>query len=222
MFKIVDNKWGDTRAWDGFKMGVGDVKGKVFTLKSRYSSCRAWIGDALPPLRDYTVKFKSSFPLDPTYNWTKGKTYILVWASKDEYENTLKNLNWLHEMERTAKVGLTKIYKTDKKNNYLFEGSSHWKNTAWKIMFYTYLLKCTLREDPNSGEYHRPYVVRNIPQLLSKAKCKVEVYDSSVFGEFKSSSFHDREGFVSICAGYNKPMAELLGVVPRTKEEGAF
>jgi hypothetical protein len=149
-------------------------------------------------------------------------------------------LEWLHEREKKAGVRKSIVVETQKKDVFMIVGSKYWKDSCWKIMLYTYFVRCiSVFEDPNkptqstNEDTYRDSLNKKSKKgiskedvFLSQVKNPVEIFDKTVFtvkedpnywgnGE-KIKTFvgwHDYEGFHSICTGKNAPMAKHLGFI---------
>lgn len=201
--------------------GLADIINGKMTKVCDLNYCRAFMGDALFALKNPTSKRTPCFPIDKEYNFKTGDTFVLFQVRDENILKIIqKNLSFLHEREKKAKVKLSVIHATQNPNIFIMQGSGHWKNSCWKQLLYTFYIKCLYSVDPKTSD--RSYWAaieyeNNEDILLSKIKIRTEIFDKKVFGENLNKNVHDLEGFVRICNGYNVPMKKLLGV--KTKQE---
>lgn len=182
-----------------------------------FSSCRSYMCDGLFMIKNPTYTTTPSFFKAFNFNPKKGHIYIGIDFKDDVQKNVFfRNLSFLYEREMKAKVRKSKVMATQEPLTVVVEGSGYWKDSCWKMMLYTFYLKTLAYKDPYTCDAHYWTHIRknnNEEILLSKVKCKKEIFHPSVYGENNNRGRHDCEGFVSICCGKNKPMADYLGVI---------
>lgn len=185
-----------------------------------FVSCRSYMCDNLLKLKLPKYASKPCYPFD--YNYKSGDIYVgIKLASENQKQTFINNISKLHEIETKAKVKKSVVYKTNENLILVVEGSKFWKDSCWKIMLYTFYLKTFGYTDPRSVDTWywaaldkcNPITDKtNEEVLISKIKKTKEVFHKSVYGVNFDRGMHDREGFVSICRGLNRPMAKFLGV----------
>lgn len=203
----------------GFNISIASHKGRIYKQLTPFTSCRSWICDVLfmiknPTYKDARLTYEFVFPVK------EKNTNILISGNKENIEYFHKNIQWLHDKEDKAKVKRSIVFTTQNSNALLIKGGAYWKNSCWKYMLYTFYLKCCMYENPETCDklYWNHLLSLNKNKkvkedvLLSRVKCRKELFDKTVYGENNNLGRHAYEGFVSICNGNNKPMAKYLGV----------
>lgn len=201
-----------------FEVSILNRNRDIFISLLRFSSCRSWMCDNLFTQKSGS-KAKTSYPFSEPLNIESGNTYIAVKTTKEGIENTLKNLEWLNKKEEQAGVKKSVIFATQNPYIFIVAGAGHWKNSCWKMMLYTFYIKCMTCKIPTNCDfsYWEPLLYKdNEAKLLGNVKMKKEkeIFCTSVYGKGLLYGVHDKEGFRSICSGRNPPMAKLLGVSP--------
>jgi hypothetical protein len=230
MRKIKIHNFGKYPAqqFKGLYFSVIEYKNAKYNLVKLLQSCRGYIGQGL-----YDIKAKvNSLPdwyigyaLPKDYEYKKGFTYIAIDTGGDTLwsEQLLKSLDYIHEFEKQANVKLSEICLTNKPNVFMIVGSKYWKDSCWKIMLYTFLLKTACFENPkkcNPNYWENLLKVNpktketNLNVLLKQIKTpsEDEIFDKTVYGYKLVANTHENNGFNSICSGLNPPMAKALGV----------
>ena len=108
---------------------------------------------------------------------------------------------------------------------YTLISSKYWKDSCWKIMLFSFLVKCMSYEDPKTcdiqywntlNKTNPKTKVSNLDKYLSQIKnphkdevFKPEVYD---YPQMKWANTHHPNGFHNIAWGTNEPMRKLLGI----------
>lgn len=183
----------------------------VFKPLLPFSSCRSFMCDTLFSIKNKKYKVKPSYNFHLDYK--KGSIYVALSAPVERIKQFIDSIHSLHEIEKKAKVRRSVVYKTQLPNCIIIKGSSHWKQSCWKMMLYTFYLKtfCYTKPKEVDTNYWEALSRGNEEILLSKIKIKREIFSSKVYVK-QSMGRHDLEGFVSICRGRNPPMTKLLGV----------
>lgn len=197
-------------------MALVDVVDGKYNALEEMVTCRAYMAEYLFKLKFFNGR---NVPHNyKNYNYKKGNMYLAVNVT-NPYIFKAK-LSWLHSKEAQAKVKKTKVFETQEKSVYLLEASKYWKDSAWKMLLYTYYI----REMQGGGWIDYTEVIEkkandtqtNEDRLLFNLKKQNEFADPAIFiqqGSWDSRfGTHDKEGFVSICTGKNPKMAKLLGV----------
>lgn len=205
-------------------------KGEYF-IASYIQTCRGFMGQYILALKmkENKVKWETP-PLEMTkFIYKSGYTYVGIYVQPQHKEKFLKNIEWLHEREDKAKVVHSEVLSTQIENLYVVEGAKYWKDSCWKIMLYTFYLRCCAAyanpEVATVGTNESVYWPNlkknnNEDKLLANVKMnrKKEIFDKKLFYVSKDwgtvyHGKHDKEGFNSICTSKNPPMAKLLGLI---------
>jgi hypothetical protein len=212
----------------GLYFSIVEYKNAKYNLVKLLQSCRGYIGQGLYDLK---TKVKSlpnyyeGYTLPLNYEYKKGFTYIAIdtGGNKPYSEQLLKSLDYIHKFEKRAGVKLSEICLTNKPNVYMIVGSKYWKDSCWKIMLYTFLLKTACFKNPkecnpeywnNLRKVNPKTNETNLEVLLRQVKTppENEIFHTSVYGVGLKNNTHENNGFNSICRGLNPPMAKALGV----------
>lgn len=210
-------------------------KDGTFKIVSHIQRCRGYMGQYLLSIKQHENKVANweRFPEKMNdFTYKRGCTYIGVRVHKKEKNKFLKNIEWLHGREEKAGVKKSEVMETNIPNLYIVKGAKYWKDSCWKIMLYTFYIRCCAdytnpkKPLPSTNEfYYWPNLIKNENEgkLLANVKMhwKKEIFDNKLFYVQKSPWYdgyetigkHNLEGFNSICSNKNPPMAKLLGII---------
>lgn len=198
-------------------------KDKVFKPVKGFGTCRGYIGEGLlynkNPRKEHDNPWNTK-----NYNYKTGDVYVALTLNESNLNKLKSNIKWLNNRESKSGLKKSTIVKTNVDNVYVVKGSKFWKDSAWKIMLYTFYIKCCcIYNNPEEAKDYSENMYWDVlkkndneKKLLSKLKIKREIFDEKVFSKQNPwdnrAGAHDKEGFVSICQGKNPPMAKLLGL----------
>ena len=173
---------------------------KNYEEVSAPAKCRDFLGDCI-----YSRKTKQAVGIwgfkynykDTPYDDCR---FSLKFPTTESKENFIKNLPYLHEKEKQAKVKLSKVFETQLDNTLVIEGSNWWVSTIWKVSLYTFYLKVMSYKTPAEvknpeNEYIKYLTADKESKMLSKVKTKVEYLPT------RTNQAHDYMGFVSLIKG---------------------
>jgi predicted NBD/HSP70 family sugar kinase len=163
--------------------------------------------------------------LPDNWNYKTGAMYLPIMfpSASNRKQNLFKNLAWLNKWEEQAGVALSVILETQDPNVVVVKGSKYWKDSCWKMTLWTYLVKCACYVIPrrcdnsfwtegldtiSNGKPNIDHFLANVKQHYSK-----EIFDKRIYGPYLRENTHALHGFLSICTGWNPPMAKALGIV---------
>lgn len=173
---------------------------KNYEEVSAPAKCRDFLGDCI-----YSRKTKQAVGIwgfkynykDTPYDDCR---FSLKFPTTESKENFIKNLPYLHEKEKQAKVKLSKVFETQLDNTLVIEGSNWWVSTIWKVSLYTFYLKVMSYKTPAEvknpeKDYIKYLTADKENKMLSKVKTKVEYLPT------RTQAVHDYMGFVSLIKG---------------------
>lgn len=177
------------------------------------AKCRDFLGDCIwsrvqeKPATIYGFSYNYK---DTPYMLSKTKLSIKFPNSVSK-ESFIKNLNYIHEKEKQAKVPKTKVFETEDYYTVVVEGSKHWQEHPWKLALYTFYLKVASMRDtnkitvqPEQGYYNKIKPVET--QLLSLVKKSVNYeWHNSIYKQ------HNYSGVISMIQKYNNILS-LYGI----------
>jgi hypothetical protein len=217
--------------WDviGFSIiEYSPIKG--YNLLKLFQSCRGYIGQNLYDIKNKKTTTPRGYHFtNNKFSYKTGLTYVAIRfnPSNTTEKNTFlseKSLKWLNKFEEQAGVKLSTIATTQDPNVFIIIGSTYWKNSCWKLMLYTFLIKCMYYKNHKqcNPEYwqqldkRHPTITNtnNLDIFLSKVATswKDEIFSKEIYGKDLISMTHYHNGFNAICYGNNPPMAKLLGI----------
>ena len=80
---------------------------------------------------------------------TEVTRFSLKFPNRDQLDNFIKNINYLHKREKAYKIpSLTKILETDKNLTIVIESDKVWQSHGWKLSLFTFYIKLMGYEDP--------------------------------------------------------------------------
>lgn len=198
----------------------------VFRMAFPYINCRDFLGDALWAKEKKKVFHLYGFSFNPEEIVLQPPCSLAVqFPATMLYENFNSNLPLLHKLEKENGFKPTKVFSTDKKNEYIVIGDKGWVAKTPLISFYTFLIKImsfqanmadlapeTLIQVSDGNE--KNYAVetaQNLPKFMANlgklAKSKLPVDGG---GNVGFNEVHYRSGFVAVCKGHNKPFHKLI------------
>jgi|ERR1035437_10263126 hypothetical protein len=201
---------------------------KGYDIVRIFNTCRGYIGQSLYDLKTNRVTTPSVLAFSSKkFKYKTGLTYVAIRFNEQDIEKKIflleKSLQWLNSLEEQTKVKLSTIATTQDPDIFVVIGDGNWKNSCWKLMLYTFLIKCMYYKVPGqcNPEYWKQLnrknpktKISNLDQLLSKVDTswKKEIFSTTVYGNDLKNMTHYHNGFEAICKGANPPMAKLLGV----------
>ena len=189
--------WG---TWDSTGFSIieySPIKG--YNLLKTFQSCRGYIGQNLYDMKNKKTTTPRGYHFtNNKYSYKTGLTYVAIrFHPQESFKTTFlleKSLQWINKLEEQAGVKLSVIATTQNSNIFIIIGSSYWKNSCWKLMLYTFLIKCMYykkvkecnpeywqqldKKNPTTG-------ISNLDQLLSKVATswKEEIFSKEIYGK---------------------------------------
>lgn len=202
-----------------FSWGITFVEkqGRKYNIGYTPQSCRGYLGENIFCIKFKTNNLYRSFGFNiPDVNLQKNDTYLLVTLNTGQYEHLQRNIiSLLHKKEEQAKVKKSVIIPTHIKNVYIIKGSKYWKDSAWKIMLYSFYIKCCCFNNPvNVDPSYWLVLTPHEDKFLAAVKMapEKEIASPRVYDKQINRNIHNLEGFISIARGLNPPMSKLLGL----------
>lgn len=189
-------------------------------------TCRSYMGEGIFSLKatkhfPKTSRFNKEdyafgYQFSPAFDYLKGSTYIgIEVVDKDKMSLFKERFSFLNSIEKEFNIPLsTYTILENKPYIIMVEGSPMWKDSCWKIQLYTYMLKSLMYAENNPSEKDFMKLVKKYyKELFSNIHMapEDEIFDSDTYGH-ELFNRHILTGFVSICSGLNRPMANLLGI----------
>jgi hypothetical protein len=111
-----------------------------------WGGCVGWLWDSY---QSHVEKYNYYYPYDyASHPYSDTKTYIGVAKGNmpATHERAQKLINLF---EKQAGLGLTRVYKTQTRWMYAYEGPKDWTDSPFMISLYTFLMRCAFLKAPD-------------------------------------------------------------------------
>jgi hypothetical protein len=110
-----------------------------------WGGCVGWLWDSY---QSHVEKHNCYYPYDYASNpYSDTKTYIGV--AKGQTRSThVRAQQLINLFEKQAGLGLTRVYHTQTRGMYAYEGPKDWTDSPFMISLYTFLMRCAFLKAP--------------------------------------------------------------------------